>query len=367
MKALISIVLAAAACTSSAWANSTPTESATLMWNRVAGEALERANPTQHQVIRLFTYVSLAQYAALSATGTTSGDVASASMRVIAGLLPSQAAFVEERHRQWVSASTERGRVVAERLLVEAERDGFSRAWNGTLPQGDHVWRSLAKTPVAPAYPELGAMRTFLIASGSAFRSAAPPALDSARFRNDLAEVKRFTDSPMPETTRIAKFYGMTTGTLAGGFWNEQTTELLRKNATSEIESARVLATMNAAMMDALIACHDTKYTYWLPRPSQVDPAIKPLIGVPNHPAYPSNHSCLSTAAALVLAHFIPQDRGRLEAIAEEAGLSRIYAGVHYRFDVIAGEEIGRKVAGMAVTRYADMLARWTRTMVAGG
>lgn len=124
---------------------------------------------------------------------------------------------------------------------------------------------------------------------------------------------------------------------------------------------------MNTAMLDALIACHDTKYVYWVPRPSQADPAIKPQIGVPNHPSYPSNHSCLSTAAALVLAHFYPQEHPLMEATAAEAEVSRIYAGIHYRFDVEAGEDIGRKVAAAAVSRHAQMLARFTRPLLVEG
>jgi hypothetical protein len=97
-----------------------------------------------------------------------------------------------------------------------------------------------------------------------------------------------------------------------------------------------------------------------MPRPSQADPAIKPLIGVPNHPSYPSNHACVSTSAGLVLAHFFPQARSDLQATASEAGLSRIYAGIHYRFDVEAGEEIGRKVAAEAIARHSQMLSKWT-------
>lgn len=146
--------------------------------------------------------------------------------------------------------------------------------------------------------------------------------------------VAHATASPTVETTRIAKFYDMTTGTLAAGFWNTNAAELIRNAGTNGPQAARVLATMNMAMMDAVAACHDTKYTYWVPRPSQADPSIKPLIGVPNHPAYPSNHSC-------------------------------IFAGLHYRFDVTAGEDIGRGVAGVAVARHEEALARLTRTLLA--
>lgn len=339
----------------------------TLVWNQVALEVVERAKPNQLQAIRLMAYVSLAQYAALAAEGRGSSDAtATASMQVIAGLVPAQSAFVEERHRRLLPGAPQAEQPVAQRVLAAARDDRFTQPWTGQLPQGDFAWRSLVNPPAPPALPGLGAMRTFLIDSGSAFRSAEPPANSSAQFRDDLAEVGRHIAAPSVENTRQAKLYDMTTGTMVAGFWNERASELIGANALGELMSARILATMNTAMMDAAIACHDTKYAYWVPRPSQEDASIKPLIGVPNHPAYPSNHSCISTAAALTLAHFFPRDRAPLAKIATDAGLSRIYAGLHYRFDVDAGVEIGRKVARVAVAGHDAMLARWTQSLAAG-
>jgi len=336
---------------------------ATLAWNKIALESIERAKPTQHQAIRLLTHVSLAQYAALAeANGTAARDaVAAASARVIAELMPTQASFVQERYRQSQAGTTDAGLRAAQRVLDEARSDGFGAAWNGPMPQAAYAWRSLANPPAPAAYPAIGGMRTFFTDSGNSFRTTTAPAPGSARFTTDIAEVRAYTEAPTAETTRIAKFYDMTTGTLAGGFWNERAVELLRMHKAGERQTATVMFTLNAAMMDALVACHDAKYVYWVPRPSQADPSIKPLIGVPNHPSYPSNHSCLSTAASLVLAHFFPQERPRMESIATEAGVSRIYAGLHYRFDVEAGEDIGRKVANAAIARHAQMLAKWTQ------
>jgi membrane-associated phospholipid phosphatase len=118
-------------------------------------------------------------------------------------------------------------------------------------------------------------------------------------------------------------------------------------------------------MLDALAAGHDSKYAYWVPRPSQVDPALRPVIGVPNHPSYPSNHSCLSTAAAGVLAHFFPAAAGDLRGTAVEAGVSRIHAGLHTRTDVDAGESIGRAVADAAIARHVAVLDGVARASVA--
>src|SRR2546426_11001347 len=100
-------------------------------------------------------------------------------------------------------------------------------------------------------------------------------------------------------------------------------------------------------MMDAAIGCWDAKLTYWFIRPPQADPAIKliPAIGLPNHPSYPSAHSCFSGAAVETLSAFFPAKTDSLNAMVTEAGLARIYAGIHYRFDVHVGQLLGRQVA----------------------
>lgn len=340
-----------------------------VTWNRIALQAVERAKPTQHQVVRLLAHVSLAQHVAVTEAKSEQAAreaIATASMKVIAAMLPVQAAFVQERHRDFQARESEQGARIAARVVAHAEGDGFVQAWTGQPPQASYAWRSLANPPAPPAYSAIGGMRTFFSESGTAFRSAPPPALGSTRFSDDLAEVRRVTANPTADSTRIAKYYDMTTGTLAGGFWNEQATDLIHANRIDARRAAAMLATVNGAMMDALVACHDTKYTYWVPRPSQADPSIKAIIGVPNHPSYPSNHSCLSTAAADVLAHFFPGERKRLQGIGTEAGVSRIHAGLHYRFDVDAGETIGRKIAAVAISRHMEILAQWTRTLMSG-
>jgi hypothetical protein len=108
------------------------------------------------------------------------------------------------------------------------------------------------------------------------------------------------------------------------------------------------------AAMDATIACYDAKFTYWLIRPYKADPAITTPIGRPNHPSYPSSHACNSGASAYVLGALFPADAERLAAMADEAGESRLYAGIHYRFDKDAGLRIGRQVADLALQRGLD-------------
>jgi membrane-associated phospholipid phosphatase len=104
-------------------------------------------------------------------------------------------------------------------------------------------------------------------------------------------------------------------------------------------------------MMDAAIVCWATKYKYFNPRPSQVDPRIKTTTGLPNFPSYISGHSTFSAAAAEILGHIIPGRASAYDAMAKEASISRMYGGIHYRSDCETGLLVGKNVGGYAVTR----------------
>ena len=84
---------------------------------------------------------------------------------------------------------------------------------------------------------------------------------------------------------------------------------------------------------------------------TQVDPSIKTLTGIPNFPAYISGHSTFSGAAATILGYLVPENAGKYSAMAEEAGLSRLVGGIHYRTDCDAGLTVGNKVGGYAILR----------------
>ena len=82
------------------------------------------------------------------------------------------------------------------------------------------------------------------------------------------------------------------------------------------------------ALHDATVAAWDSKYAYNRPRPSVLDPTINPSLPVPNSPSYPSEHAAAAAAAAEVLAYLVPAEAASFRALAEEAGRSRLYAGL---------------------------------------
>lgn len=348
---------------------------ATVQWNAllrglIAGKAAA-AKPNQQATLRAFTYLSLAQYNAVVAAEdgkegavhpSARGAVSGASAVVIAYLLPSDAAAAEaavqaQRAGPRYPGETQKdfaageaiGRAIGAAVVDYAKADRFNAVWTGTVPTGPGKWFSSATPPAPPLLPMLGQMRPFFMTSGAQFRPPPPPAFGSAEYLAALAEVRAFSDNLTPAQLAIAQYWAGTTGSLVAGFWNAELADLVVSHRLDERRAAHAFALVNMAAMDANIACHDAKYTYWLIRPSQADPAIKTPIGLPNHPSYLSNHACLSGAVGFVAGALFPDQRDRLVAMAEEAAESRLYAGIHYRFDKDEGLTVARRAADLAL------------------
>lgn len=237
------------------------------------------------------------------------------------------------------------GRQVAALAIARGKADRSDAKWDGSVPAVDGQWKS-ANPPIAPA---AAGWQPWLLAHPSELRPAAPPAVGSDRFKADMAELKAFQRTP--KSNHRATYWEVFGGARAHSLWNEiARTKLLEYNVAPEV-AARVLAVMNIAFADAGVACWDAKYVYWYPRPGMADTEVKSVFPSPNHPSYPSAHSCFSTSAATVLSRVFPQDAERIQAIGREASEARLWAGIHYRFDLEAGQEIGRKAGEKALVR----------------
>jgi hypothetical protein len=336
------------------------------LWHRFARAAIVRNKPSFQQEVRVLAYLSLAEHEAARAVyaddairseAAISAAIARASSDTLVGFFASEASNAQsllalERGGLAFSGGSDaesRGDAIgartAQAILARAAADGFTLAWSGTAPTDPRAWRSQASPPQPPLYPQMGSMRTFFIARGDVLRSPPPPNQGSPEFDRALVELRELNTNPTPEHARIAKAWVPA----VGNYWDEVATGLAAQHGLTGPETARVLALTMPAMMDAYIACHDAKYVYWLARPSQVDPSIKPIIPLPNHPSYPSNHACVSGAAGYVLAAVFPDSQDRILATAQEAAMSRLYGGIHYRFDMDAGLRIARGVADVTM------------------
>ena len=341
---------------------------ATVAWYQLGGRLALATFPSPFPRNRMFAYLALAQYRAASAADDAyegawpsyvSAAVAGASAEVLTSFFPANAAQIAEALSEaeqaaavnvhsGFAAGAEFGRQVAAPVIERARTDNFDLPWTGHVPVGNGFWFSSTNPPTPPAFPRLGEMHAFFMTSNDQFRPPPPPAFDSPEFQAALAEIRQISDTRTAEQKHIAEFWA--TGPGGQIYWNGAALDLIgRYGITSEREAARVLAVMHTAMMDAGIASHEAKFTYWVIRPSQADPAIVP-IGLPNFPSYPSNHATISGTASFVLAALFPADADWLVAAGEEAGTSRMYGGIHYRFDRDAGFDLARKIADLALT-----------------
>jgi hypothetical protein len=285
------------------------------------------------------------------------------------------------------------GHYVAGQMLAWRANDGSSAVVPYTIGTAPGDWQptppAFAQTPATPQWPYV---TPFAMSSGSQFRAGPPPALTSAEYAAAFAEVKALggdgvttPSTRTPEQTEIALFWaGLGVSNAGVAIWNQITQTVSAAHHLSLADNARLFAEVSVAGADAFIAGFDTKYAYnfWRPvtairaadtdgNPNTVQDATwTPLIPTPNHPSYLSLHATQSRAAAEALAAFFGTDHVSFTATwagvdrsftkftdaAKEAGMSRIYAGIHWSFDMAAGEQQGRKVGTYVAANYFQPL-----------
>uniref|UniRef100_UPI003F71878E phosphatase PAP2 family protein n=1 Tax=Elioraea sp. TaxID=2185103 RepID=UPI003F71878E len=141
-------------------------------------------------------------------------------------------------------------------------------------------------------------------------------------------------------------------------FWNEQLGRLALEYRLGEDRPrlAAIYAALTTAFYDSFVACWDAKYAYWHIRPAQLDPTITTVVPAPSHPSFPSAHSCMSTASGALLAALFPPDAPAMLEFVRQVGESRVAAGIHFRYDITASEEIGRRVAALTLAKLKPAL-----------
>ncbi len=266
--------------------------------------------------------------------------------------------------RSELEAGEALGKAVAQKFVTRARGDragaavGTPAQWTqmetDAIAKGETPWYSLELPKRPPMLPLFGKVKAFLFDSLTAIslRPGPPPLTGSAKMKTEVDEALEFTKNDTREHYRIVHFWadGVGTSTPAGHWDAIATVDFITKNY-SEVRWARNLALLNMALMDAGIVCWDTKYYYFNPRPTQLNPAVKTLTGIPNFPSYISGHSTFSGAAATVLGYILPENSATYTAMATEASMSRMYAGIHFRADCAIGLEVGKNVANYAITR----------------
>jgi len=372
-------------------------------WNSVADQAFtpsQGTNPMAHS--RIFSILHASIHDALNAidrryesytpglpaakSANADAAVAAAAREVLVRLLPDQAALVETAYGRALAgirdgaaktAGIATGQAAAWATLDRRQDDGAAGAGipyvPGTAP-GEYQF-----TPPFDfaAQPGWGRVKPFII-NVEDHELEGPQALTSKAYARDFADIKEIghfaSTTRSAEQTEIAKFW-YEDSTLG---WNRIANTVMRQRGIDAWESARAFALVHFAMADGFIAGFDEKYKrrFWRPETAiraaatdgnpqtAPDLAWKPLLITPPVPDYPSTHTVLGWAAAEVLIElFGDRERYALTSLtlpgvtrqyrgfskpAEENGLSRLYAGIHFRHAVRDGRRQGRSI-GQAV------------------
>ena len=273
------------------------------------------------------------------------------------------------------------GKLMAMALMTWARTDGGHEAWgplrrnqqNYVPPSGDGMWSATPPAFAAPLLPRWGEVRPFVLKTASECPAPSPPAyseVPGSAFYKEAAEVHRLSLQITQEQRQYALYWADDPGKTPtpAGHWAFIANDLLRLNKADLATAAQTLAKLNMAMADAFVAAWHTKYTLNLLRPVTyiqlgIDSNWVPtLMHTPPFPDYPSGHSVQSSAAAAVMnaafgasTRFVDNthnDRGwgprtfaTFAVAADEAALSRLYAGIHFRAAVAGGLVQGRCVA----------------------
>jgi membrane-associated phospholipid phosphatase len=416
MKALLiagtTIALLAAANPAPAMADATKPVSQVVQWNRTLLVIVRTlgAQPATIHPTRSFAIMHAAIYDAVNAIDGThkpylvrlsashfasqEAAAAAAAHEVLVKLYPSFQPTLDDQLQKALAQLANAGRAdgiqigntVADRILALRANDGSNVPpipyVFGNAP-GDYQ-STPPNFPKQPQFTHWSHVTPFALESANQFRPGGPPKLTSDRYADAFDQVKSLGIAGSTTATADEALTGRFWNGAIQNYWNEisQTASLAHNLATAE--NARLFALLNLSFADAVIAFYDAKYTYNFWRPvtairagatdgnpeTEADPNWLPEVGnTTPDPSYPGAHAVISAAGAEVLTSFfrkhhfafdvtsevlpgVTRSFTRFPAAAEEATLSRIFAGVHFLFDLTSGQRLGDDVADFVVDNF---------------
>jgi membrane-associated phospholipid phosphatase len=232
-----------------------------------------------------------------------------------------------------------------------------------------------------PQFTEWSHVTPFALLQANQFRPGPPPLLTDDAYTDAFKEVQSFGIARSPAASVDQALTGRFWNGSIQNYWNAITQTAAAAYNLTTAQSARLFALVNFTFADGVIAFYDAKYTYnfWRPvtairaaatddNPDTVaDPNWLPEVGnTASDPSYPGAHAVIATAGAIVLQSFLGTDQFSFDltsevmagvqrsfttfsAAAEEATLSRIFAGAHFRTDLTAGRQLGTDVGQYVV------------------
>ena len=395
-----------------------PSGDVIIHWNNISLDTIKTAQYTAVKTSRVLAMVHVAMFDAINSiddyyqpyyvnavvTAPTShrAAAAAAAHHVLMNLFPAQSATLNTALSDYLMGITDGDEKTNGISLGESVGDQII-----ALRTGDHSGDMVPYTPgnapgdwqpTPPGYlpammPNWATVTPFTMTSQSQFRTIAPPALTSAEYAANYNEVKeigwKFSTTRTSEQTALTMFWVDMPGTITTvGRWNVIAQNVAISKSNTMRQNAQLFAKLNLALADAAIVAWDYKYNYELWRPITAimagstdgnpatieDPNWEPLITTPAFPEYVSAHSCFSATAAQVLKCFFGRDNisftvasymmmpmtyrsyQSFTQAAEEAGMSRIYGGIHFSHADSAGQSSGRALADYVWNNYLQPL-----------
>jgi hypothetical protein len=376
-------------------------------WNTTALNAVRTGKTNPPLAARNLAMVQLAVYDAVNSLDPRSQSyggiqvkaergaseaaaVAGAADEVLRALYPAQAASFDATLVESLAAVPSRsarirgeavGRQVGDAILALRAHDGSDTFVNAPTATQPGMWSPTPPSFSPPVGLNFAYVTPFAMTSPSQFRPGPPPALESAQYAAAYNEVKSVggtaSTTRTPDQTAFARFWSDLPGVTftPPGHWNQIAQDAAMSRRLTLPAEARLFALLDIALADAGISCWETKndYDFWRPvtairagdrdgNPLTVgDPSWTPLWGTPAFSSYTSGHATFSAAAAAVLdsvfgANFAFTDTGDpaeglaprhfsgFDQAAAEAAASRMYGGIHFRFDNETGLRVGGEV-----------------------
>jgi membrane-associated phospholipid phosphatase len=320
---------------------------------------------------------------------------AAAAHEVLVKLYPSfQATLLDTQFRQALAQLPKGGQAdgvsigntVADRILALRANDGSNAQpipfVFGNAP-GDYQ-STPPNFPKQPQFTHWSRVTPFALEAADQFRPGGPPKLTSDRYADAFEQVKSLGIAGSTTATADQALTGRFWNGAIQNYWNEITQTAALAHDLTTAQNARLFALLNLSFADGVIAFYDAKYTYNFWRPvtairaaatdgnpdTDADPNWLPEVtNTTPDPSYPGAHAVIAAAGAEVLISFFHKHHFEFDvtsevlpgvvrsftsfpAAAEEATLSRIFAGVHFRFDLTTGQRLGADVADFVVDNF---------------
>jgi hypothetical protein len=388
-------------------------EDVILQWNRVLMETVltPGQHPATIMQVRSYAIMHVAMFDAVNSIDESytpyltdvpgshrASIVAAASQAahdVLAALYPTRVAIFDAElakslkgiRDNRVRQGSRVGEIVAERILAARANDG----WEVTppsyfLPATPGNWQPTPPANAAATFTHYPTVLPFGIKSGTQFAPAPPPAMTSAEYAADLNEVKELgsvnSTTRTADQTQVARLWAnVNTPTNFLLVWNNVARTVSLDRDLRTVETARLFALINMSLHDALLTTFTSKFQHGLWRPvtairradedgnenTLADASWSSLIPAPSYPSYAGNMAAIGTSQATILALFFGRDDIRFQhtwagaggatrsyagfnAMADEQERARVYGGIHFTFDNVAGQSVGRNVANYIFT-----------------